>query len=158
MLHEAERRPASLYADFTMDDLPHSRMQALFKYWLDARRDAAMPPISAIDPLQLPRKPLPFLSMLEVVGAPPRFLIRLLGTQLVEVIGRDLTRRYLDEIEGMDQPVARSQWCLAHGRPYLAEAPLSWSQQHYKTYSSLNLPFGDTTQGVRRIVSVFAFS
>lgn len=157
MLPDVKRRPTTLFADFSMDDLPHGRMQDLFGYWSERRNGAAMPPVSAIDPLAMPRRPLAYLSVLEVVGTPVRFRIRLQGTQLVEATGSDLTWHYLDELGGMEEPLARMHWCVAHRKPYLVEAPLSWSPQRCKTYSSLNLPFGDAESGVQRIVSVFVF-
>ncbi|NBC31601.1 MAG: PAS domain-containing protein [Alphaproteobacteria bacterium] len=157
MLPDLKPRPAELCEDFSSDDLPHSRMQAMFGYWTERRNGGTMPPVSAIDPLDMPRNSLAYLAVLEIVDNPRRFRIRLQGTQMVEAIGRDLTGQYLDELAGMDQPIARTQWCCTHRRPYLVEAPFSWSPQHYKTYSSLNLPFGDAETGVRRIVSVFVF-
>lgn len=150
--------PVEINVDFTSDDLPHRRMKAMYSYWCQMRLGSALPPASAIDPLSMPRVALPWVSVLEVVGCEPRFRIRLQGTQIVAAVDRDYSWRHLDEMWGTEEQIERLEWCVAHGRPYLVESPLSWCSETYRSYVSLNLPFGTDTQRVSRIVSVFVFS
>ena len=152
------RRPEEIKTDVTAEDLPDDRMRAMLGYWDDTRRDAAMPPESAIDPLAMPKSALSFLSVIDVVGNPARLRIRLQGTQLVEVVGSDQTWQYLDEIKGMEQQVSRSWWCIANGKPYMVDSTVTWGSQNYRRYCSLNLPFGTAETGVSRIVSIFYFA
>ena len=116
-----------------------------------------MPPVSAIDPLLMPRSALSFMSVIEVFGDPPRLRFRLQGTQLVDVIGRDDTWQFLDEVSGTEQQTSRLWWCVSEKHPYLVEAAFTWGAQNPRSYCSLNLPFGSEETGVSKIVSVLTF-
>lgn len=157
MLPRFVRSPEEIRTDFTETDLPHDRMRAVYAYWNEKRQDRNMPPISALDPLAMPKAALSYLSIIEVLGNPARLRVRLQGTQLVEVIGGDFTWQFLDEISGTEQQISRIFWCITHQRPYLVEAMVTWGTQSYRRYSSLNLPFGTPETGVRRVAGVFAF-
>jgi len=57
----------------------HNKNRALYDYWLKARaRRDALPGRKDIDPTHIPRL-LENIWMLDVVGAPPRFRVRLIG-------------------------------------------------------------------------------
>jgi hypothetical protein len=60
--------------------------------------DDRVPPRSAIDPLEFPAL-LPNIILLDRVPAPTgdRFRFRLVGTQVVDIAGQELTGRFLDE-------------------------------------------------------------
>ncbi len=75
----------------------HPKIRELYEYWaslgpgggkLPGRRD--------FDPLAVPHL-LPNVMLLDVVGQPPRFRYRLVGTRMVDALGSDLTGRWLDE-------------------------------------------------------------
>lgn len=80
--------------------IPDARLQVLAEYWF-ARRDtaSAIPPRSAIDPLDFPAL-LPNIILVERVGEPPaeRYRFRLAGTDVVAHAGRELTGRHIDEV------------------------------------------------------------
>lgn len=64
-------------------------------YWRAKRGDRAMPSRRDIDPVEL-RSLLPHLQLIEIVA--DRFRYRLIGTALVEAMGRDYTGRYPDDL------------------------------------------------------------
>ena len=152
-LHSREFRD-----NFKLDDLPHRRLRAMYEYWCQKRIGPALPPVSAIDPLTMPRQALPWLVLVDVLGNPPRLRFRLQGTQVVDAAGADYSSRYFDEVPGMEQQIERIAWCVSSARPYLVETQLTWSSRKYRTYSCLTLPFGGESTGVTRVVGVFAFS
>lgn len=149
--------PDKMQTDFSPADLQPDYMRALYDYWNAARGAADMPPASAIDPMLLPRGCLPYLSVLEVEQAPFRLRSRLCGTALVAQFGVDFTGSHLDETPGMDEQIARMEWCVRTRRPYVVEDKLTFSPRDYKRYHVLILPFGDAGQGVQRVVGAFAF-
>lgn len=61
---------------------------ALFRYWDAARGGRSMPARTDLDPLEM-KAALPYLMLIDVVG--PEFRYRLVGTQVVQDFGRDLT-------------------------------------------------------------------
>jgi len=149
--------PEGLETEFTRESLARDYAKALYDYWTEARGTAPLPPVSSLDPTLLPRACLPFLSVLEVERNPFRLRSRLAGTAMVEQIGSDPTGHYLDELSGMEAQLARMEWCVREGKPYLTDDRVSFAPNKHKRYQVLILPFGDSEQGVQRLVGVFCF-
>lgn len=76
----------------------HPSLRKLYGYWLSKKGSQIAPPRSAINPAEVTSL-LPTIALIDVVGDPPRFRIRLFGTGLVAAYGRDLTGKFLDEID-----------------------------------------------------------
>ncbi len=57
-----------------------------------------LPPRLAIDPIALGPELLPYVALVEAVDDGRRFRFRLVGSQLAENAGLDLTGRYVDEV------------------------------------------------------------
>jgi hypothetical protein len=72
-------------------------LAALVDYWERKRGERAMPRRRDIDPLDMPRPLLPHLELVEFGdGGRPRY--RLVGTAIVDAMGRDMTGRFLDTV------------------------------------------------------------
>jgi hypothetical protein len=65
-------------------------------YWAGKRAGRAMPARADICPFEL-RRNLAYIILLDVVGAPPRFRKRLVGSAIVAKEGFDSTGNWLDE-------------------------------------------------------------
>jgi hypothetical protein len=65
-------------------------------YWAGKRAGGAMPARADICPFEL-RRNLAYIILLDVVGAPPRFRKRLVGSAIVAKEGFDSTGNWLDE-------------------------------------------------------------
>jgi len=86
-------------------------------YWLALRGTRAMPARPDIDPVHIPAL-LPHVILVDVIGAPPVFRYRLIGTGVTEMANRDATGRVLDEsLYG-----ANTERILAAYRDVVAEA------------------------------------
>lgn len=83
----------------------------LAAYWCAKRGGHPLPPRAAIDPLDMPRRLLPHLALVEPTGHGSEIRFRLVGTELVQRFGRDATgktstdlypdseyRRYVEQI------------------------------------------------------------
>jgi hypothetical protein len=84
----------------------------LAAYWSAKRGGHPLPPRSAIDPLDMPRRLLPHLALVEATGRDTEIRFRLVGTELVQRFHRDATgktsrdlypeggdyRRYMEQI------------------------------------------------------------
>jgi len=149
--------PTGVQTNFSRDLLKCAFMRDLYDYWRSASGSEGMPPLSAIDPIRLPRSCLPHLSILEVEQSPFRLRSRLNGTGLVEQLGTDFTGRYLDEVPGLAQQIARMEWCVREKRPYVAESALTFGPNNHKHYQVLILPFGGPGSGVQRVMGAFCF-
>jgi hypothetical protein len=71
----------------------------LYAYWVGKKGSRTAPPKAAIRTEELPPTLLPYLALLDVIGEPPRFRIRLFGTGLSAAYGEDVSTKFLDEID-----------------------------------------------------------
>ena len=86
------------------------KMHDLYRYWEGKLRGRIMPARADIDPLEL-RQQLANLILVDVVGSPPQFRIRLAGTDIVSRYGAELTGKALDDIDlGGDLAAIKEQY------------------------------------------------
>jgi hypothetical protein len=71
-------------------------LAALLRYWEMKRGARPMPRRRDIDPLDMPPALLPHLELVEL--AQGRLRYRLIGTAIVDAMGRDATGRFLDQV------------------------------------------------------------
>lgn len=84
----------------------------LYDYWIRCADDRPMPSREDIKPSDFPRL-LPYISLIDVGHDDGRFKIRLAGTRLRDIYDREITGRYLDELDWGDK---RDYWLSAYGR------------------------------------------
>jgi hypothetical protein len=74
-------------------------LREVFEYWQSKRRGRRMPSRAEIDPLEIPGRLWPRISMLDVVRSEgtARFRYRRVGSHFVETFGQDPTGRFIDE-------------------------------------------------------------
>jgi hypothetical protein len=75
---------------------------ALRALWSRLKGGSRVPLRAAFGP-ELLKPWLPNIVIVEAVGAPPRFRVRLAGTAAVSFAGRDFTDKFLDEVIPTDQ-------------------------------------------------------
>lgn len=75
----------------------HPVVRGVHAYWLSIHPAAGLPGRQHVDPCAIPHL-LPHLFLIDVEGPPLRFRYRLVGTAYVDLMGRDRTGRYLDEV------------------------------------------------------------
>lgn len=115
--NSSETRNSIEHADAFKAQLVTAEQRQLFEYW-DARCvGEALPKRADIDPIDFPRL-LPSISLLEVenAGQPQaehRVKVRLAGTRLRDMYGRETTGLYLDEFL---PPQSDSYWTAAFTR------------------------------------------
>lgn len=133
-----------LIEDFTIDDLPGSKLKAVYQYWLDVKGDAEMPTRVDLNPKDM-AKFLSNISLVDVEHDTGRYKFRLIGSDSVRAIGFDPTGRYLDEVELMEGHLKpRYDWLVKTRRPYIVTDKLKWAEKSYLDFFSIGLPL---TQG-----------
>jgi hypothetical protein len=70
-------------------------LQRLYAFWSDQRGERVGPPRAAFDPVTL-RYVLGNLLLIDVLYDPLRFRYRLIGTNIVQRVGLDLTGQFVD--------------------------------------------------------------
>lgn len=142
--HSAAGGDASLEFGRRFAASPRSRpLCALLEYWQARKGDRALPGRPDLDPVDIGPL-LPHIILIDVERAPERFRVRLVGTHVVDTLGRDNTGRYYDEVY---RPEAYATFVEGIRRVIAGRAPLSGYGQvyfaagrEYLTYESLTLP------------------
>jgi len=138
----------------------HQPLKDLFAYWENKRGARMAPPRSAIRPEELPTTLLPNLALIDVVGEPPRFRLRLFGTRLVMAYGEDITGRYLDEIDLCTVGPEILTYLTTMVRECRAQAVCAhlWKRadDRHIEYERIGLPLSENGASVNMILCAFA--
>jgi hypothetical protein len=116
--------------------------EELFAYWASRRQGAKLPGRRDLDPGDIKRL-LPTLSLIDVVREPLDFRIRLAGTGLYDVYGREITGRALADVYNS---AAADYWrvelakVVADGRPAVGMHSLAWRGASHLSILWLRLP------------------
>lgn len=142
------------------DALQADTLRALYDYWQARRGGRAMPARRDIDPVDIPLL-LPHVVLFDVEPAPIRYRVRLIGTHLTEMLGRDDTGCYLDEAYA-PAAYARMEAALlgpvTRGTPSHSRAPVYFdSRRDYLDYEAVHLPLSGDGARVDMILSGIRF-
>lgn len=75
----------------------HPKIREIVDYWGSIPPVSGLPSRRGIDPTRIFRL-LPDIRLIDVVGAPPRFRVRLTGENIRQKLGQLQTGRFLDEV------------------------------------------------------------
>ncbi len=135
------------------DDIAEPVLQQLYAAWDECRQGKAIP---GREEMGLPFSvsfALPKISLIDVLwrDGRPRYRYRVIGTAIVELLGRDWTGRYLDEVfSSGDFSDRLFHWLdevALGGRPHYTTIEYPW--QSIRRFSRLSLPLADATEGAR---------
>ncbi len=128
--------------------------EELFAYWSSLRRDAPVPPKGRLDPADMKRL-LPTVSLIE----PPReagdYRVRLAGTGLYNVYGREITGRSFSEIYNSS---AAEYWrkelakVVRERKPSVGVHNLAWRGASHLSLIWIRLPLATTGSEVDMIL------
>src|SRR4051794_4528902 len=134
--------------------LTHPLLQRLYAYWGEKRAEGRRPGRADIDPVELAFI-LGSLLLVEVItGTPPRFRIRIHGTNLARLAGYDLTGKMLDELPINDfRELAQRSFATvaATGEPFHASRDRVIDGRR-RRYETLMLPLFDAAGGVNMLL------
>lgn len=121
------------------------RLIELYEYWRSKRGDGAVPRRADIDLSEITHL-LPILNIVEVSRDPPRFRHRLIGTEVVEAMGRDATGEYVNRDlygDAVEEIAAALETVVREARPYRRLAHLSWYERDWMEMEAIELPLAD---------------
>lgn len=140
-------------------DIRNQQLRDLYTYWQTMRGDSRIPPRSAFDPIRVPRL-LPSLILLDVEPDTGRLIVRLLGTRVATVYGRDYTGQYLDEVYfGSNARSVLDDYgtCAREGIPVLGERNFRNVRDVVYRMERLILPLSDDGKEVNKLISGLHF-
>lgn len=141
---------------FQDTDVGHAVLAAVLDYWHSRRGDLAMPPRAELDPLHLPPRVWPYLVLMAVERDEGwRFRYRLIGTHVVDSLGRDSTGRYIHDVQSSDlyeDFVAGLKWTAENGKPLRSIGSASFVEKEWLSFEAVNLPLSDDGISVDKIL------
>ncbi len=138
------------------DSEPLRKLHAL---WNRKRDGRPMPSRGDFDPLEL-KDDLGWITLVDVEHGPTRFRYRLVGTNVTELMGRDATGSYLDELYPAPvERVATSSFreLVRSGTPNRVLGTMHHAERGFLGFESIDLPLSSDGQSVNMIMvrSVF---
>ena len=73
-------------------------LKQIYAYWLDKKGGRRAPARADLDPVEIPAL-MPHLVLIDIEPGSRRLRFRLVGTAVVNGLGRDVTGRYIDELQ-----------------------------------------------------------
>jgi hypothetical protein len=132
----------------------------LYNYWRSKCNGRAMPRRADLDPVEIPARLLPCISLIDVVPDARRYVYRLVGTADVQVRGHDPTGRSV--AEGFFGPDAEDalgcyDTVVKSRAPLLDPVPFTATNGRYATEETIFLPLSDDGINVNKVLVFFAF-
>ncbi|HAC59739.1 PAS domain-containing protein [Parvibaculum sp.] len=130
------------------------RLPRLFSYWLGKRGNRQAPARRNIKPMEIPSL-LPIVHLIDVQEDPLAFRHRLIGAEIVDKMGRDVTGLWVDEAlygkaaKDIFDGLAAVAWEV---RPYRRLARLEWHDRPWLAMESLEMPLLDDDGRVNMIL------
>jgi hypothetical protein len=128
--------------------------EELFSYWASRRQAGRLPCRASIHPAHFKRL-LPTISLIDVARDQPRYRLRLAGTGLYPVYGREITGRTLEEIYNS---AAAEYWrveldkVVKDRRPAVGVHNLSWRGASHISILWIRLPLATNGADVDMIL------
>ena len=128
--------------------------EEMFAYWASRRQGGQLPGRAAIHPQHFKRH-LPTISLIDVVLDPRDYRLRLAGTGLYSVYGREITGRTLEDVYA---PPAAAYWrteldkIVESRRPGVGVHSLAWRGASHLSILWLRMPLATNGQDVDMIL------
>jgi hypothetical protein len=128
--------------------------QEIFSYWASLRRDGHLPGRQDICPSALKRL-LPTVSLIDVYREPLDYRLRLAGTGLYPVYGREITGRSLRDVysrEAADYWRSELDKVVRERRPGVGCHSLAWRGSPHSALMWMRLPLAGNGEDVDMIL------
>lgn len=146
---EAALLPLQVVTDAEIIPIP--MLRDLFSYWQDKKGDREMPTRADISPTDIINQ-LSKIVLMDVESEPVRFKFRLVGTDIVKTMGRDVTGEYLDSLSPGSEVNERFKWLAENKTSYYLKTQLDWLGRNFQKYHVLCLPLGDDNGNVNMVM------
>jgi len=154
-------RPPWYFVDFAMA-IADDRLKDIYSHWQSIGEEGDVPRVDRFDPLDLIRHlGQLFIVRVEAGGAgDAEALLRytLIGTKLVDVLGRDATGAVVDETFPADHPVGQVyRYLLIHRVPARTHGRLDWVDKEYRRFESVLLPLAEADGRISKILGAAVY-
>lgn len=124
------------------DTVVSAVLVGLLRHWRSLRAGGEVPRRSAFDPMRVPRL-LPSVFLLRLEPGTDRFRIRVFGTRLCSLFGRELTGQYIDEADLPEEMRQRLSALVGARAPFVLRGEADLNERQSADYEVLGLPMAD---------------
>ncbi|MEQ8815726.1 MAG: PAS domain-containing protein [Thalassobaculum sp.] len=141
------------------DAFDNARLAEILELWHLKRGDRLMPSRRDFDPLEMKRD-LGWIVLVDVESNPTRFRYRLIGTSITQLVGRDATGAYLDDLyQGSVETIATMSFrkLLTTRTPNRILGTMHHAKKGHLNFEAIDLPLSSDGETVDMIMvrSVF---
>jgi len=140
-------------------DIADLKLRRLYQYWAGKRAGRVVPLRRDIDPVEIPEL-LGIVNLFEVRGNPRDFRVRLNGTAVAEMTGRDVTGEFCSSIMCGDDAVRCKEafeMCVDRRAPVTVETSLAFCGKPYMSQTIVVLPLSSDGERVDMIITAHSF-
>ncbi len=134
-------------------------LETLHAHW-QAKRGARRLPARADFPVEGLRQWLGYLSLVDVTSFPRRFRWRLIGTGIVEQLGRDATGMWFHDLyrgEILENYLQAYSKAVERRQPVYYDGDLEFVGKEFRHFRSVHLPLSDDGQTVNMLMLGLSF-
>lgn len=142
----------------SLAEIPSAIIHRLHSYWSSKiGADGAIPLRSDIEPLEMVEI-LPSIAIIEAVDG--RWRYRLIGTRIVEFVGRDSTGKYFDELHfDRAEPIWHRRYTRVFGGDVLqGRDVMDWVGREFMPYYWIGLPLRMPDGQIGQAIGALDFS
>lgn len=128
--------------------------QQFLAYWQSKLKGRKAPRREDILPEEL-GKLLPWVVLIEVVGTPPRFRVRLAGTGVVQEYGAEMTGKFLDDLDlgaARDRSLEDHRRAVREVRPVVGTFDFKTQDGRWMSYERITLPLSADGETVNMLL------
>jgi hypothetical protein len=156
-------KPLSVGAGIGDRELPlaeirNERLERLYHYWLECCGGREMPARRDLRPEDMV-KCLGIINLIDVVEAPTRFRFRLIGTDVVNAYGEDMTGRMVDEVrpDAYASILIRQFGDVVTGRRVMLHEFMFAATESHLNFRRLTLPLSSNGRDIDMLLTGSAF-
>jgi hypothetical protein len=142
-LRGPRHRPPKAFSPLPLDRVSHEGCRRFVEYWRGRRRDGGVPHRADLDPLIDVPALAPGFFIYDVVEGGGDFRLRLMGTGLVRLFGRDVTGKLLSEFWAPGELAAVCEAfraCIREAEAVAGAGSFHWEGRDFVEWESVAAP------------------
>lgn len=131
-----------------IEQLHEANLKSVYTLWEQKRKNMGHLPAWHDFKLDEIVETMPQISVVEYVMPEGRFRVRFSGSEYDDLVGRDVTGTYFDELPDASSLEARARRVTEQATPIMMEGlPLKWAGMEQRHYRAFSLPLKSDPNG-----------
>ncbi|UUX50587.1 PAS domain-containing protein [Nisaea acidiphila] len=135
-------------------------IHSFYEFWKECCGDSPVPDREHFTPESL-RPWIGHVQIVEVIDGGRDFYHRIIGTEIVEAVGRDLSRKYVSESSygiGAEAMLERYRETAGRAVPVFRKGRMIWAPSNsWTSFESVTAPMGQGSDAVDQLITVIDY-